>query len=102
MGEFGVGGEGEFSRIVWFFLIMTIVIGAATFFTGWETNSDGAVILFVTVIIIFGSIAGFFNLLDLGFEATWVTWVEQFTVSLITFFFALGWWFNDLRRKQTG
>jgi len=103
LDEFGEGGEAEFSRIVWFFLIMTIVIGAATFFTGWETNSDGAAILIVTLIMVIGSLGGFFNLLDLNpnFTGAWVVWVEKFTVPLIAVFFAIGWWFNDLRRKQT-
>jgi hypothetical protein len=59
IGEFGYGNEATFSRLIFFFIITTIIIGMFNFYTGLEIQSPGASIVIVFVIIFFASLGGF-------------------------------------------
>ena len=59
LSEFGEGNEAEFSRIVTFFLISTIIFGVFIYFSGVELTSPGVTILLIWGITLFASAGGF-------------------------------------------
>ncbi len=59
IGEFGEGNEAEFSRIVVFFILMTLGLGVLIYFTGIELASPGITIAIIWVIVLFASVGGF-------------------------------------------
>lgn len=59
LAEFGEGNEAEFNRIVLFFLILTILIGVFTYFSGVELSTPGLSIIIIWGICLFASIGNF-------------------------------------------
>jgi len=61
ISELGDGVEGEFSRLVLFFLIFTILVGVFTYFSGVEMSNPGVSIILIWGIILFASAGNFFT-----------------------------------------
>lgn len=59
LSEFGQGNEAEFNRIVFFFLITTILVGVFMFFSGIELTNPGISLVIVWGISLLASIGGF-------------------------------------------
>lgn len=94
--EFGGNqNEQEFSRIVWFFLIATIIIGVGSYFTGFDLQSPGMGIIAVSFLIVIGSAAGFFTISSPGPD-----WWDQWALGALICFVAWGWGLNELRRAS--
>jgi len=92
--EFGEeGGRAEFSRIVWFFLLVALAIGTITFSTGWDFSTQGGALLVLMPLVLAASVAGFFTL-DIGPNS----FFNQYTIAIITGFITLGWAFNHIGR----
>ncbi len=59
LSEFGEGNEGDFSRIITFFLLTTILFGVFIYFTGIELTSPGVTVILIWGITLFASAGGF-------------------------------------------
>ena len=59
IGEFGEGNEAEFSRIVFFFILITIFVGVFNYFTGVEFTNPGISLIVIWVIVLIASASGF-------------------------------------------
>ena len=53
-----ISNTGDFSRIVFIFLILAIGIAAFNKFTHFDTSNPGAFLIFLTAVVFMGSIAG--------------------------------------------
>jgi|GEM_PF-4515684 len=99
--SFGEDVEGDASRIIFFFIFGTIIIGAINYFTGIGMTNPGQEIGIIAIVVIIASIAGFFEINFLaGIDVAWAAWFEKYTVALIVFLFAGGFILNDLRRRH--
>jgi hypothetical protein len=100
LSDFGEGNEQEFSRIFWFFLFATLVIAGLSYFTGWDFNSPGSAILLIAPLVLIFSFAGFFEIaMFRGADTSFQSFLEQFTVAIITVCFAAGYLINHIRRE---
>ena len=96
LNEFGNdSNRQEFSRIVFFFLMLSIVMGYISYSTGWDFSTAGGAIGFMTFIIIFASYGGFLRISYTGTNA----WMDQYVVALITSLFAAGYILNKFARE---
>lgn len=109
LNEFGDGIENEFSRVVWFFLILVFGLGLITLFTGYDFASPGITVLIVYGIILFASVAGWFNFGE-GFplisqsvfapNQQAVDFLNQYMYAIIMGMFTGGWLINNWRRMN--
>ena len=96
LNEFGSdNNRQEFSRIVFFFLILAIAMASLSITTGWDLITSGGSLIFMNFIIVFGSYAGFLTLSYTGVNG----WMDQYVVALITSLFTVGFIFNKLGRE---
>jgi hypothetical protein len=101
LGDFGEGIELDFSRIFWFFLVVTLLLGIFTYATGWEMNSPGSALWLIFPLVAISSMAGFFDIINpQGF--TMAGWITKYTVAFICFLVWLGYLANNVRREHLG
>lgn len=89
--EFGENIRQEYSRVVFFFVILAIILGVFSYFTGYESLYPGAFIIFVFFIVLLASQAGYFTA-DLG--PNMYTWVEKYWAAILSFFLTAGYLLN--------
>lgn len=85
----------EFTRIVFFFVILMLILGGISYSTGWDVMSQGGLFLAVIPIIWAVSIAGFLNLSGISP----FTKIDKYFVAFIVTLLGVGWTLNDMRRK---
>ena len=85
----------EYSRIVLFFLILSIVMAFISLTTGWDLITAGGSIVFMFFVILFGSYAGFLTISYAGLNP----WMDQYVVAFIMGLFTIGFIFNKLERR---
>jgi len=98
LAEFGEGNEAEFSRIILFFLITTILMGVFIFFSGIELSSEGASILIIWVIILIASVSGFLTFKS-GTDNI-AGFFEQYGFALISTIYVIGFMLTKLRKSM--
>ncbi len=98
ISEFGEGNEGEFGRIVLFFVITTILLGVFTFFSGVELSSPGMSLLLIWLLVFAASVGGFLTF-DSGSDNVNDS-IEKFGFFVILTLFMLGYGLNILRREN--
>ena len=95
MDEFGEDdNRAEYSRIIAFFLLFTIILGIITYSTGWDMATSGGTILFGTMIIWIVSIVGFLNLSNISR----FSFIDKYYVALVTTFICFGWLINSVNK----
>ncbi len=96
LNEFGNdNNRQEFSRVVFFFLMLAILMAFISITTGWDLITTGGSLVFMNFIIVFGSYAGFLTLSYTGING----WMDQYVVALITSLFTIGFIFNKMERR---
>ncbi len=96
LNEFGSdNNRQEYSRVVFFFLMLAIIMAFLSKTTGWDLITTGGSLVFMNFIILFGSYAGFLTLSYTGVNG----WMDQYVVALITSLFTVGFIFNKLGRE---
>jgi len=98
MSDFGEGVEGEFSKFVIFFIIMTILIGAFFYFSGAEANSPGISLFIVFMVILIGTIGGFLTF-DSGSDNVDSS-IEKFGFLILFILYAGGYFMNLFGREN--
>ena len=98
LSEFGEGNEAEFSRIVTFFLITTIIFGVFIYFSGVELTSPGITILLIWGITFFASAGGFLTF-DSG-SSNVNTIMEQWGFFFIFTIYMLNYFMTVIRRAN--
>ena len=100
LSEFGEeGAEGDFSRLVIFFIIATTLLVVFTYFTEVELNNPGITIFLIFGIILLASAGGF-----LTFErgsSDLDNFMEQWSFALLSTFFMIAYFINYFRRTST-
>lgn len=98
ISEFGEGEEGEFSRIVIFFVVITILLGVFTYFSGVELTNPGLSILIVWVVTLIASVGGFLTV-ELGGAET-NQFVKQYAFLFMISFFTINHLITLIRRAN--
>jgi len=98
LGDFGEGNEQDYSRVVSFFLVMTLLLGLLNYSTGVELRHPGSVLILIIPIVWIASIAGFLTY-DLINSSVW--W-EQYLIATTATFFSVGYILNYIRRDNSG
>lgn len=103
ISDFGTGTEGEFGRLVMFFLIMTMIIGVFTFFSGVELSNPGVSIILIWVIVFFASVGGFFTYTSgaSNLTAGTTTWFATYGLLIVYTILTAGYIFSLFRRTAT-
>lgn len=91
-------GRQEYTRIIGFFFFLMIVLGVLSKTTGWDFSTDGGLIVFVAIMVIGASVAGFFRL---SYTGGFGPWIDKYTIALITGLFAFGFIMNKWARSMT-
>lgn len=104
LNEFGEGDEQEYSRIVFFFLAVTIILALFTFFTGAELQSPGICFTILFGMILFASMAGWFNFEGLIKSSFLVgssaeAFLNKYIFVFITGMFWAGFIINSMRKN---
>ena len=95
--EFGdTHNRQEFSRIIFAFFFMIIIIGIFTYFSGYELSNPGAALIIVWGFVIMYSIGGIFNLEGI----TPYSWWNQYWLSFIASFIMVGFYLNYIRKTS--
>jgi len=94
----GTSNRQEFSKMMFFFLIATILLAVFTFFTGFEIQNPGVAVLILWFVIAIGSIAGFFNFIAASENLN--PWIKQYGILIIYSMFAIGFIINQFRRQS--
>ena len=97
LSEFGEGNEAEFSRIVTFFLLTTIIFGVFIYFSGVELTSPGMTILLIWGIVLFASAGGFLTF-DSGSDNV-NTVIEQWGFFFIFTMYFINYFLTIIRRS---
>jgi hypothetical protein len=100
LSEFGTGNEAEFNRIVFFFLITTMLIGVFIYFSGIEMSNPGLALIIIWTLVLISSISGFLTY-NVGATATThpvATIFGQYGFFFIFTLFNAGYWLSLLRR----
>lgn len=96
LNEFGDDtNRQEYSRIVLFFLMLSIIMGVICYNTGWDFSTAGGAMGFMTFIILIASYGGFLTLSYTGVNG----WMDQYVVALITSLFCGGYILNKFARE---
>ncbi|GAG13039.1 unnamed protein product, partial [marine sediment metagenome] len=98
LSEWGGGNEAEFSRFIFFFLIVTIFIAVFTFFSGVELTSPGGSIILIWVLVMIASAAGFLTIQSGGDINT--GFMEQYAFAFITTMYFIGFMLNKYRQTM--
>jgi len=85
----------EYSRIVFFFLMLSIIMGYISYNTGWDFSTAGGSMCFMTFLIIFASYGGFLTISYTGAN----NWLDQYVVALITSLITGGYILNGFARE---
>lgn len=88
----------EFSRIMFFFFITTIILAAFTFTTGLELQNPGVAILLLWFVVFIASVSGFLTF-NSGSDNVPDT-IEKYGILIIFSLFAVGWFINAWRRNS--
>lgn len=96
LNEFGNdNNRQEYSRIVFFFLMLSIILGFISYTTGWDFSTSGGSIVFLCFLIILGSYGGFLTLSYTGVNG----WMDKHVVALITSLFTAGYVLNKFAKE---
>ena len=98
INEFGEGNEAEYSRIMAFFIIMTIFISIFTYFSGVELSSPGISVVLVFFIVLIAS-AGGFLMFNSGRDNL-SQFVEQYGFSFLFGLIVINYLFAKYRRDN--
>jgi len=98
LSEFGEGNIAEYNRIVFFFLIVTIILSVFIFFSGVELTSPGGNLIIIWGIVAMASFGGFLTI-DSGVDAI-TPFFEQFGYFIILTTLLLGFVLNLLRKTM--
>ena len=98
LSEFGEGEEAEFSRIVTFFLIATIIFGVIIYLSGGELTSPGIASILIWGIVLFASAGGFLTV-DLG-SPNVNTFIEQYAFSFLFTITMINYFLTTIRRAE--
>ena len=71
--------RAEYSRIVFAWFLIFIILGVITYSTGWDAINPGGMMLFVTCLIWLFSFTGFFSM---DFSAS--DWVDKYAIAFIS------------------
>ncbi len=96
-------GRVEYSKIVFFFTILFLLLGAISFKTGWDFTTTGGSLMLLLPIIWFASFAGFLSisyLPDLQTNIIPAAAMQKHTVALITSFLTFGFILNKLSQGR--
>ena len=115
-GVWGTDVDREnYSRIVFFFIMLTVIMGAFIFFTGFEMNSPGLASIPLFFIFLFANYGGFISsnlpmrwcsrVVENGMVTNNVTcgamtFLNTWLVSIIAFMFTLGFILNTWRKQS--
>lgn len=94
--EFGEGYRQEYSRIIIFFFMLTVLTGILTYFTNVDLTNPGYVLVIMLMITIPFSAAGWFTI-EFGSPNS-NAWMEQYWLSTILFLLTGGYWLNQWNR----
>lgn len=99
IGDFGDdSNKAEFSRFMFFFIVLTILITMFHYFTSIDINNPGISIIIIWGICLLASIGGF-----LTFESgsnNISPWIEQYGFSLLMSLITINYFITTLRREQ--
>lgn len=96
LNEFGNdANRQEYSRIVLFFLMLSIILGSICYTTGWDFSTAGGAMGLLTFLVILGSYGGFLTVSYTGGNA----WMDQYVVALITSLLTGGYILNKFARE---
>jgi len=98
LSEFGEGNEAEFSKIVTFFLITTIIFGVFIYFSGIELISPGITILLIWGITLFASAGGFLTFSSGSSNVNPV--IEQYGFFFIFTIYMINYFMTIIRRAN--
>lgn len=99
LSDFGnSSNRQEFSRIMWFFLVTTILLAIFTYLTGFELQNPGVALILLWFVVAVGSVAGFFTFNSASPNVN--TWTEQYGILIIFSMFAIGFIVNQIRRQS--
>ena len=90
-------GRQEFTRVILFFTILMIVMGALSYSTGWDFSTAGGCLMILFPIIAIASIAGFFTLNYTGFSS----FTDKYTIALISGLVGIGYALNKLAEGRS-
>jgi len=99
LNEFGDDNKAEFSRFIFFFLVITIIVGVFNYFFNVEYTSPGATIIIIYVITAIASVAGFLNV-DLGGTNIDTTFMSQYGILIILSLMVLSYIMTTIRRNH--
>jgi len=85
-------GRQEYSRIILFFLVLFIIMGAICYKTGWDMQTAGGGLLFAVPLIWIASVAGFFSMSYTGTSP----FIDKYSVAMISSLIGFGYMFNKL------
>ena len=88
----------EFSKIVAFFFVMIMLLGAFTYYTGYDFAQPGAGLLVLWGLVVLGSFAGIFNIQGLSIPA--FSFFDKYTIAMIVTFLTWGFLLNHWRRAN--
>lgn len=94
---FGTGNAADFNRFTFFFLMIIILVGILTKFTGIELNSPGYTLLIVWAIMGMFSMVGYFKVDGIILNA----WLSKHYVFLMASFVTWGYVLNHWRIRTT-
>ena len=96
LNEFGSDdNRQEYTRVVFFFLMLSIIMGSICYSTGWDFSTAGGSMIFLTFLIIIASYGGFLTLSYTGING----WMDQYVVALITGLITGGYVLNKFARE---
>jgi hypothetical protein len=95
--NFGKDAEGEFSRIVWVFLIMMLTLGVISKTTGWDLISDGGLLWIFLPMLWILSVPGFLEIRVINLDS--FAQVNKYFVAFLATCFIGGFALNDLAKK---
>ncbi|HEY9703376.1 MAG TPA: LamG-like jellyroll fold domain-containing protein [Allocoleopsis sp.] len=104
LNEFGEGVEQEFSKIVFFFISFSLVVGIITFFTGYDFANPGAATIFLYIVILLASLAGWFQFENLVGTSVFApdsetqTFLNKYSYLIIISMFFVGFMANNWRK----
>jgi hypothetical protein len=98
IGEFGEGDRAEFNRVMFFFIVMTILIGVFHYFTGIDVVNPGISLLVIMVIAWLVSLGGFLTV-PIGSENAGTFW-GQYAIAMLITMINLNYFFKTWREEN--
>jgi hypothetical protein len=96
--EFGEGYRGAYSRIIFFFFFLTVLLGLFTYTTGYDLANPGIVLLLLFIIIVPFSMNGWFYVQFPNAAVPtpeFIDWLQQYWLALWLGMITAGYWLNQ-------